>query len=104
MLGELIGDMVREQPDLELIAAGDDLAATVGETHAQFVLLHAAGEDECAELLDRFPRLKVLSVEDDGRRGFLYELKPHRRALGELSPGRLISALRVAGGLAEPCC
>lgn len=100
MLGHVISDIVREQPDLELIAAGENVAATVGATRAQFVLLHAAREEECAELLDRFPRLKVLSVEDDGRQGFIYELRPCRRALGELSPARLISALRVSGGLA----
>jgi hypothetical protein len=100
MLGAIVSDIVREQPDLELFTAGDDVAATVGETDAQFVLLHAADEGECTELLNRFPRLRVLSVEDDGRHGVLYELRPYRRALGEVSPMRLINALRVSGGMA----
>lgn len=100
MLGAIVGDIIREQPDLELFAAGDDVAATVGETDARCVLLHAADEEECTELLAQYPRLKVLSVEDDGRRGFLYELRPHRRPLGEVSPMRLIDALRVSGGFA----
>ena len=100
MLGAIVGDIIRQQPDLELFAAGDDIAAAVLETDAEFVLLNAADERECTELLERFPRLKVLSVEDDGRRGFLYELRPHRRPLGEVSPMRLINALRVSGGIA----
>jgi hypothetical protein len=99
MLGAIVADVIRQQPDLELFSAGDDVAAAVGETDAEFVLLDAAGQRECTELLARYPRLKVLSVEDDGRRGFLYELRPHRRPLGEMSPMRLIDALRVSGGV-----
>jgi DNA-binding NarL/FixJ family response regulator len=40
------------------------------------------------------PSLKVLVLEDDGRHGFLWELRPHREALGELSPSLLLATIR----------
>ena len=36
-------------------------------------------------MLYRFPRARVLALSGDARRAFLYELRPHRTPLGELS-------------------
>jgi hypothetical protein len=44
-------------------------------------------------LLDDHPRLKVLALEGDGRSGSIWELRPHRIPLGELSPRRLVQAI-----------
>lgn len=52
--------------------------------------------EECRELLDRYPRMKVLGVAAEGRRGFLYELRPQKVPLGELDPKRLLDAIRSA--------
>ncbi|MFI0237557.1 hypothetical protein [Streptomyces sp. NPDC016845] len=43
-------------------------------------------------LLDH-PHLRVLVVEGDGRTGSLWQLRPRRIALGELSPHQLIQAV-----------
>ncbi len=101
MLGQIVTEILREQPDMELVDEVPDaaLSQAVDRTGAQFVLV---GVDDGCEaerlrpMLDRHPRLKVLAVEDDGRRGFLYELRPRRRPLGEMSPPRLVEALREA--------
>jgi hypothetical protein len=44
-------------------------------------------------LLEEGPRVRVLSVGDDGAQTTLYELRPHEVALGELSPKRLVSVM-----------
>jgi hypothetical protein len=38
----------------------------------------------------------VLAVTPDGRRAFLYELRPELIALGEASPDVLLQAIRAA--------
>jgi hypothetical protein len=37
-------------------------------------------------------------VMEAGRRTVLYELRPHRTELGELSPQELVAAVRAAAG------
>lgn len=53
----------------------------------------AVAPEAVARLLDDYPGLRILVVEDDGREGSMWELRPHRIPLGELSPGRLIQAV-----------
>jgi DNA-binding NarL/FixJ family response regulator len=52
--------------------------------------------DVCPDLFDEHPRIKVLTVRDDGRRGFLWKLQPRADALGEISPELLIDTIRKA--------
>jgi hypothetical protein len=99
MLGNIVGDIVRAQPDMELVAAVDDVGAVseaVGRTDAGFALVGDIADRECTSILRAHPRTKVVSVVADGRRGFLVELRPHRVPLGEVSPQGLIDALRSA--------
>jgi DNA-binding NarL/FixJ family response regulator len=75
------------------------LADQVARARAEIVVLGLAGTEfppECRELLVRYPRMKVLGVAAEGRRGFLYELRPHKVPLGELDPKRLLDAIRDA--------
>lgn len=44
-------------------------------------------------LLTAHPDTKFLGISSDGRKGFLYELRPHAIPLGELSPTVLVNAL-----------
>jgi DNA-binding NarL/FixJ family response regulator len=44
-------------------------------------------------ILDRSPRLRVLAVKD-GRRAWLWRMRPHVRTLGELSLDRLLEEVR----------
>jgi DNA-binding NarL/FixJ family response regulator len=44
-------------------------------------------------LLHSAPRCRVLALASNARRAFLYELRPHRTALGELSRETLIAAV-----------
>jgi hypothetical protein len=53
-------------------------------------------EDECRELLEARPRVKLFVVSGEGRRTTLYELRPHRDSLGEIAPAELLAAMRSA--------
>jgi hypothetical protein len=86
-------------------AEGVDLVGEVGAggarealwaTGADFVV---TGRDEArlaTDLLAARPSLKVLAVIDDGRDAALYELRPHKVSLGELSAERLVAIVRAA--------
>ena len=49
-----------------------------------------------AQLLDDHPRLRILVVEGDGRLGSVWELRPHRIPLGELSARHIIQLVHEA--------
>jgi hypothetical protein len=51
------------------------------------------------DLLCSRPRLRALTVGGDGREAFLYELRPHRTPLGEVSPDTLLGAVKAVGEL-----
>ena len=95
-------EQVLGQADLEVVNIVNDnfevLLAT-GRTQANVVVL---GIDETAlpgpasYLLEEYRHVKVLAVTPDGRRAFLYELRPHMVPLGDASPDRLLAAIRTA--------
>ena len=48
-------------------------------------------------------RLRLPPRHDDGKESVLYELRPHRVALGDISPETLLQTIRaVPGWEAEP--
>ncbi len=55
-----------------------------------------SAEQTCRELLDARPFVKLLVVAAEGRRTTLYELRPHKQSLGELSPEQLVGAIKSA--------
>jgi hypothetical protein len=52
------------------------------------------------ELLYRHSRIKVLEIFAEGRYGSLCEMRPRRVALGEMSPPRLLEAIRGSATMA----
>src|SRR6266571_423761 len=87
MLSDIITDIVTSH------------AATVAEAEADVVVLGLPDEElpsEYAGLLSARPQTRLLGVSGDGRRAFLYELRPYRSALGEVSPQTLLDAIRAA--------
>jgi hypothetical protein len=100
ILREIIEQAVADEPDMEIVGVeGRDvpLRQAVESTRADFVM---AGADydlgEVARVLDERPRLRVLAVAGDGREAFLYELRPTRTPLGEVSPQTIVDAIRGA--------
>jgi DNA-binding NarL/FixJ family response regulator len=84
--------VVREVEDEQAVISAVD------ETDANFVIWGVDGgfKPTVCELFDRFPRVRVIAIEGDGRDSFLYELRPIKSELGQLSGDRLVDAIRVA--------
>ena len=74
----------------------DGLPRKVARARPDVVVL---GEDDpplAAALLEQSPRLKVLTVAEEGQDSWLYGLNPERTRLGALSPARLVRAVQRA--------
>jgi chemotaxis response regulator CheB len=97
---DVVKGILAEAPDIELIGEVSvwefgrpgapvraDVAILAGET--------ASLTDRAHELLELRPRLRILAVAHGGREGSLYELRPHRTPLGELSAHVLLDAVRT---------
>lgn len=95
-------DEMAQEPDLEFSeSAGEriELLLTVGERKADVVILNLEDSELpgiSTVLLDAYPELKVLAIADDGHQSFLYELRPQKIQLGEISAQRMIDAIRSA--------
>jgi hypothetical protein len=100
MLLDILSHMVVSE--LDMVVAGrveddEDLLAATRRTRANVVLVGQTVEDErekYASLLLRRPKLKVVVIAGDGSTGLLYELRPKRVPLGEMSADALRKAIR----------
>ena len=87
--------VVAELPNAELdspgiLAAGADVVVAGADL---------ASEQAVTRLLCRPRPVQVLGISADGHDAFLYEMRPHRVLLGELSPATLVNVLsRAAPG------
>lgn len=105
VLGDVITEIITTQPDMSVVASlrtHDGVPAAVERTGASVVILGVDADAEAAiaisdELLYDRPRLTVLTVTTDGRETALHLLRPHDEPLGQVSPQRLIAALRTRG-------
>jgi DNA-binding NarL/FixJ family response regulator len=108
MLVNIIADTISSQQDMDVVSGADataSLADAAAQANADVVILVRNGEHERAhyrDLLYAHSRLKVIEISGEGRYGALYELRPRRIALGELSPPRLIDAVRTSVTQATP--
>jgi hypothetical protein len=99
LLHDIVEEMVRTQPDMELVAATDDLTLQRAvTTRRPDVLIIAEGDVRGAheKLLLANPRLKLLVVGRDGRQAHVLELL--RTPVPNVSPQGLVDAIRAAAG------
>jgi hypothetical protein len=94
MLRGIVNGLVSVEPDLEIVGELGDVEAELPAIEASGATVVIAGVQ--APLLARrlSDRARVLGVSPDGREGVLYELRPHERVLGEISPATLLAAIR----------
>jgi hypothetical protein len=92
MLREIVTEILDTDPEITI---RPDIQ---GEPPAVAIVGSRSGElpPDARDLLERYPRIKVLTVGDDGRETFCYELRPRQVALGELSPKTLLAAIHAA--------
>jgi DNA-binding NarL/FixJ family response regulator len=102
MLSDIVADTIGSQTDMEVVGelpTAAELQAGVSEAVADIVIIGLDDLDlpsECLGLFDAYPSIRVLGVSIDGRSASLYELRPHRLPLGEVSPDGLVQAIREA--------
>lgn len=95
---EIVEQAVGAEPDMVIVDGFDapaSLLDAVERGEPDFVI---SGRDyefaEVCAVLDERPHLHVLAVVDDGREATLYELRPTRTPLGEVSPQTIVEAIR----------
>jgi DNA-binding NarL/FixJ family response regulator len=104
LLRDLIRQILATQRGLNVVGEltdGQALSATLDRTRADLVIWNLEDGDEAegasiSGLLDDHPRVAILTVRDDGRRGSVWQLRPRMTAIGELSPRVLLDAIREA--------
>jgi DNA-binding NarL/FixJ family response regulator len=100
LLRDIVRNAIAHEPDLEVVAEHDgnvDLETAVERGGADFVILgsEVTAHTTAASLVASNCRVRALELQDDGREGVLYEFRPHRVALGELSPDTLLRTIRA---------
>jgi hypothetical protein len=100
VMREIIRDLLSDEQGLDLVVeavADVDLSGLVDATRADVLVMSlrdAALPDAASRVLESHPRVRLLGVVADGRDAILYELRPHHRSLGDVSPTALVAALR----------
>jgi DNA-binding NarL/FixJ family response regulator len=100
-LRSLVQEIVADADDVEVVGELDgdgELLEAAVRTDAGFVIV-AVGDPASSEvqldLLAHRPLTKVLALAGEGRDAVLWELRPERALLGEISSDRLLSAIRA---------
>ena len=100
LLREIVREAIVREPDLELVAEHDeiDVRAAVELDDPDFIIVgeDAAADQDVRSLVGVGRGLRALEVQSDGRESVLYELRPHRISLGEISSDTLVRAIRAA--------
>ena len=106
MLREIVVGLLAMEPDFDIIAPSSSATglSEAVERYAPDVLVsgvtvawngaNGGANGAYAELFSADRRLKVITVAEDGRHGYLYRLRPERVPLGELSSDCLVKAVR----------
>jgi DNA-binding NarL/FixJ family response regulator len=108
LLREIVREAIADEPDLEVVAEHDGVvdAHAIEREGADFVIVGseaAAGGESVRSLVASRRRIRALEVHSDGRESVLYELRPYRIPLGEISSDTLLRTIRaVPTWAAEP--
>jgi DNA-binding NarL/FixJ family response regulator len=102
LVHEMVESAVSAQRDMQVVGSvhgPGEVADAVRTSRPSFVIVGVDDEaflDGCLEAFDDEPKLKVLGIEADAGEGYLYELRPVKRPLGEISPSGIVDAIREA--------
>ncbi len=103
MLHDIVKGLISADAGMRVsadLADASGLREALSRQPAHLVIAGAEAVDpaDVDELLAERPRVRVLTIDGDGRDAVLYELRPHRVRLGEVSPERLLATIRPAAG------
>ena len=100
-LQEILADTLSSQPDMVVRRVGNhmEMLLAARETQADVVIIGMEDVQPpgvVSHLLDEDPSLKVILVDIDDQRGFLHELRPELRPIGQVTSPQLPSIIRTA--------
>ena len=106
LLREIVSEALSLLPDVQVEEAGPLRAVREPRRTYDVIILSLTGHDdqEGWRWLARFPAARVIALHGDGADAVVYEMRPHRFPLGELSLRTLREAIctspaaRVGGG------
>jgi DNA-binding NarL/FixJ family response regulator len=100
ILDGIVEKVLQSAGDIEVLARARNRAELIEllrTRHPDVVILgleSTTAADIGWELYVGDPMLRVIGIVADGRQAFVYELRPHRMSLGELSPDDLVTVVR----------
>ena len=100
---DILEHAVAKDPELAVVGMIDDanLAAAARRTRADVLVMVQKAPDErhsLSQLLRSRPRMKVLTIVASGDSGALYELRPHRTFVADITAETLSEAIRDPPG------
>ena len=100
LLHDIVHSVLSAESDIEIDAASLASREIPAATALREVDVVIVAEPELADmnyesLLYQHPRLRLVAIAGDGRAADLYELRPCRISLGELSPRTLVDAVHL---------
>ena len=101
ILREIIRQSLSVQPDMQIVGeftGAVSLLPAVDQSGADFVIVGVdeMNVDDVRFVLQERPHIKILAVGGDGKSAALYELRPNKVSLGEVSPDSLVRVIREA--------
>lgn len=105
LLRDIVQNVLADRPDVVLeTARAGTLAESLAASQADVAIVAepAPNAEDHAAVLYAHPRLRVVGISGDGRCAHLYELRPHRISLGELSADALVRVVRAGHSAASP--
>jgi DNA-binding NarL/FixJ family response regulator len=102
MLRDVCKQLIVEQPDMEVVGEfgnGVELLLATGQTRPDIIILGVEGSGLPgigSHLFTEFPHVKLLGVTADAQHLSLYELRPYKGLIGDVSPQGLLDAIRTS--------
>jgi hypothetical protein len=100
LLRDIVRKAITHEPDIEVVAERDadvDVSVVVERDHADFVIVgsEVTAHSSVASVVTAHCQVRALELHADGKESVLYEFRPHRVALGELSSDTLLRTIRA---------
>jgi hypothetical protein len=95
MLNEIIRRAIEEQADMEAVGPAPRGRRVIDLTGIDVIVTTYDDQKAAVKMLRERPGVRVFALAGHGKESLLYELRPHRVSLGEVSPGELIAHIRA---------
>lgn len=103
---DILQHVVEPEPDMVVVGVirDGDLSTAIRRMRADVLVVGEDPQDArvlYVQLLRRHPHIKVLAIAESGKRGSLYELRPRRIPLANISARSFAAAIRTRTPLAR---